>query len=69
MSKKHVVFIVLLTVAAMLVWILGEILIIAVLKLSGKASIIWSIIMILVIIAISMWWCFKDESGKNSRKW
>ena len=53
MSKKHVVFIVLLTVAAMLVWILGEILIIAVLKLGGKASIIWSIIMILVIIAIS----------------
>ena len=68
MSKKHVVFIVLLTVAAMLVWILGEILIIAVLKLGGKASIIW-IIMILVIIAISMWRCFKDESGKNSRKW
>ena len=66
MSKKHVVFIVLLTVAAMLVWILGEILIIAVLKLGGKASIIWSIIMILVIIAISMWRCFKDESGKNS---
>ncbi len=58
MSKKHVVFIVLLTVAAMLVWILGEILIIAVLKLGGKASIIWSIIMILVIIAISMWRCF-----------
>lgn len=69
MSKKHVVFIVLLTVASMLVWILGEILIIAVLKLRGKASIIWSIIMILVIIAISMWRCFKDESGKNSRKW
>ncbi len=69
MSKKHVVFIVLLTVAAMLVWILGEILIIAVLKLGGKASIIWSIIMILVIIAISMWRCFTDESGKNSRKW
>ena len=69
MSKKHVVFIVLLTVAAMLVWILGEILIIAVLKLGGKASIIWSIIMILVIIAISMWRCFEDESGKNSRKW
>ena len=69
MSKKHVVFIVLLTVAAMLVWILGEILIIAVLKLGGKASIIWSIIMILVIIAISMLRCFKDESGKNSRKW
>ena len=60
MSKKHVVFIVLLTVAAMLVWILGEILIIAVLKLGGKASIIWSIIMILVIIAISMWRCFTD---------
>lgn len=69
MSKKHVVFIVLLTVVAMLVWILGEILIIAVLKLSGKASIVWSVIMIAVIIAISMWRCFKDESGKNSRKW
>lgn len=69
MSKKHVVFIVLLTVAAMLVWILGEILIIAVLKLSGKASIVWSVIMIAVIITISMWRCFKDESGNNSRKW
>ena len=69
MSKKHVVFIVLLTVAAMLVWILGEILIIAVLKLGGKASIVWSVIMIAVIIVISMWRCFKDESGKNSRKW
>ncbi len=69
MSKKHVVFIVLLTVVAMLVWILGEILIIAVLKLSGKASIVWSVIMIALIIAISMWRCFKDESGKNSRKW
>lgn len=69
MSKKHVIFIVLLTVAAMLVWILGEIVIITVLRMGIRATVVWSIIMIAVVIALSMWRCFKDESGKNSRKW
>lgn len=67
MSKKHLVFIIILTISAMLLWILGEILIVAVFKLSGKASIFWTAFMIIAVIALSLWKGLKDDS--NSRKW
>lgn len=69
MNKKHVGFIIALTIAAMLIWIIGEVLIVAVFKLSGKASVGWTIFMIVVTLAVSLWKGLRDESGKNSRKW
>jgi hypothetical protein len=69
MNKKHVGFIVLMTVVAMLIWIIGEILIITVLNMGSKATITWSIIMIVLTIAVSMWRGLKDENKNNSRKW
>ncbi len=69
MSKKHLGFIVALTFAAMLIWILGEVLIVAVFKMSGKASVVWTAFMLIATIAISLWKGMRDESGKNSRKW
>ena len=49
MNKKHVGFIIALTIAAMLIWIIGEVLIVAVFKLSGKFSVGWTIIMICLL--------------------
>lgn len=69
MNKKHVGFIIALTIAAMLIWIIGEVLIVAVFKLGGKFSVGWTIIMIVVTLAVSLWKGLKDESDKNSRKW
>lgn len=69
MSKKHLGFIVALTIIAMLLWIAGEILIVAVLKLSGTASIWWTVFMVVATVVISVWKGFKDDSDKNSRKW
>ncbi len=69
MSKKHITFIILLTVIAMLVWIVGEVLIVAVFKLGTKASIFWSIFMVVAILAISVWRGLKDDNDKNSKKW
>ncbi len=69
MSKKHLVFIILLTISAMLLWILGEVLIVAVFNLGGKASVGWTVFMVVATVAISLWKGMKDDSGKNSRKW
>ncbi len=69
MTKKHLAFIIILTIADMLIWIVGEILIIAVFKLGGRASIIWTIIMVILTFLISLWKGLRDESSKNSRKW
>ena len=69
MNKKHVVFIILLTIAAMLIWILGEILIAFILSLGTKASVGWTVIMLIATLAVSIWRCCRDESEKNSRKW
>ncbi len=69
MSKKHLGFIIALTIIAMLLWIAGEILIVAVLKLSGTASIWWTVFMVVATVVISVWKGFKDDNDKNSRKW
>lgn len=69
MSKKHLVFIILLTISAMLIWILGEVLIVAVFKMGGKASVVWTVFAVAATVAISLWKGMKDDSGKNSRKW
>lgn len=69
MSKKHLGFIVALTIIAMLLWIAGEILIVAVLKLSGTASIWWTVFMVVATVVISVWKGFKDDNDRNSRKW
>lgn len=69
MNRKHVGFIILLTVAAMLIWILGEFIIAFMLDLGAKASVGWTVIMLIATLAVSIWRCCRDESGKNSRKW
>lgn len=69
MTKKHLVFIIILTIVNMLIWIIGEILIVAVFKFKGNASLIWTIIMVVLTLLISLWKGLRDESDKNSRKW
>lgn len=69
MSKKHLGFIVILTIVAMLLWIAGEVLIVAVLGLSGTASIWWTVFMVVATITISVWKGFKEDNDDNSRKW
>lgn len=69
MNGKHVAFIVLLTIVAMIVWVIGEVLIVAVFNLGGKASVGWTVVMIVVTLAISVWRGLKDDNDSNSRKW
>lgn len=69
MSKKHLGFIVALTIIAMLLWIGGEVLIVAVFNLGGKASIWWTVFMVVATVVISVWKGFKDDNDQNSRKW
>lgn len=69
MTKKHLIFIIILTLIAVLLWIVGEILIITVFHLGGKASVFWTILMIATTLGISLWKGLKDENEKNSRKW
>jgi hypothetical protein len=69
MSKKNVAFIVLLTITAMIIWIIGEVLIVAVFNFGGKASVGWTVIMIVVTLAVSIWRGLKDDNDNNSRKW
>lgn len=69
MNSKLLKFIVLMTIIAVLVWIAGEVVIIAVLKLGGVASIIWSIAALAGTLAISVWKSFKMENNKNDRNW
>lgn len=69
MTKKHLVFIILLTIAAMLIWIAGEVVIVMYFK-SGKAvSVIWTVLMTALTLGLSLWKGLKDENEKNSRKW
>lgn len=69
MTKKHLAFIIILTFAAMLVWILGEVVIVTVFHFGGKASVFWTIFVIAATMGISLWKGLKDDSGQNDRKW
>ena len=69
MDSKLLKFIILMNIVSVLIWIAGEIVIVAVLGLGGMASIIWSVVMLGVIIALSMWKSFKKDDDENSRKW
>lgn len=69
MNSKLLKFIVLMTIIAVLIWIAGEVVIVAYLKLGGVASIIWSVLMLVVTLAISVWKSFKMENNKNDRDW
>lgn len=73
MGKKQVRFIVLLTIAAFFVWTLGVILIGFVFDLGGTAAMIWTVIMIIATLVLSVFkCCFDDKNSKrrkNSRKW
>ena len=69
MDSKLLKFIILMNIVSVLIWIAGEIVIVAVLGLGGMASIIWSVVMLGVIIALSMWKSFKKDDDENSIKW
>lgn len=69
MDSKLLKFIILMNVISVLIWLAGEIIIVAVLGLSGIASIVWSVVMLCIIIALSMWKSFKKDNDENSRKW
>ncbi len=69
MNKKQVAFIVMLTIIAMIIWIVGEFLIVAVFNLGGKASVGWTVAMIVFTLSISVWRGLKDDDDSNSRKW
>jgi|MucameStandDraft_1065616.scaffolds.fasta_scaffold18769_2 hypothetical protein len=73
MSKKQVKFIVLLTIAAFAVWTVGVILIGFVFDLGGTAATVWTVIMIIATLMLSVFKCCFDGKNskrrKNSRKW
>ena len=69
MNSKLLKFIILMTIIVVFVWIAGEVVIIALLKLSGIASIVWSIAMLVAAIGISLYKSFKNENDKNDRNW
>lgn len=73
MSKKQVRFIVLLTVAAFVIWMVGVILIGFVFDLGKSAAMIWTVIMIIATLVLSVFkCCYNDKNSKrrkNSRKW
>lgn len=69
MNSKLLKYIIFMTIIVVFVWIAGEVLIVAVMKLSGTASIVWSIAMLIVAIALSVYKSFKSENDKNDRNW
>ena len=69
MNSKLLKYIILMTIIVVLAWIVGEILIVAVMKLPGIASIVWSIAMLIVAIGLSLYKSFKSENDKNDRNW
>ncbi len=69
MDRKLFVFIVLATIITTLVWIGGEVLIIWVLKLGGRASVIWSIIAVVGLISLNVWRSLRSDNNKNNRNW
>lgn len=69
MNSKLLKFIVIMTIIAVLIWIAGEIVIVAFLKLGGVASIIWSVLMLVGTLVLSIWKSFKMENNKNDRDW
>lgn len=69
MNPKLLKFIILMTIIVVLIWIAGEIVIIAFLKLSGIASIVWSIAMIIAAISISLYKSLGNDKNKNDRNW
>ena len=69
MNPKLLKYIILMTIIAVFVWIVGEVMIVAVMKLSGTASIIWSILMLAAAIGLSLYKSFKIENDKNDRNW
>ena len=69
MTPKLLKFIILMTIIVVLIWIAGEIVIIAFLGLSGVASIVWSIAMIIAAISISLYKSLGNDKNKNDRNW
>ena len=69
MDRKLFVFIVLATIITVLIWIGGEVLIIWVLKLGGKASVVWSIVAVVGLISLNIWRSVRKDNDHNKRNW
>jgi hypothetical protein len=73
MTKKQVLTIFLLTLAAFAVLIVGEIIIGLVFNLGRKVSVVWALFVVIADLALNVFvCCFNDKDSKrkkNSRKW
>lgn len=61
MNKKQVKFIVLLTISAFMIWLVGELIIGLLLDLKGICSVVWIIIAVVATCTISVVHSFKND--------
>ena len=69
MDPKLYKFVVLMTVISVLVWIGGEVLIVAVMKLGTLPSVIWSVFMFGSLITVNIARALKNDDDENKRNW
>lgn len=69
MSKKDVVFTIGLTILMGVIWIVGELIMGLWIAVIPKAHILWTSLIIILTLVISVWHSFKnDESGIKDPK-
>ncbi len=69
MDPKLFRFVVLMTFITVFVWIIGEVVIVALLKLGTLLSIIWTTFMIGSLLVINIARALKDDDDQNKRNW
>ena len=69
MDPKLYKFVVLMTFISVLVWIGGEVLIVAVMKLGTLPSVIWSVFMFGSLITVNIARALKNDDDENKRNW
>ena len=69
MDPKLFRFVVLMTFITVFVWIIGEVVIVALLKLGTLPSIIWTTFMIGSLLVINIARALKDDDDQNKRNW
>lgn len=69
MDPKLFKFVVLMTFISVLVWIGGEVLIVAVMKLGTLPSVIWSVFMFGSLITVNIARALKNDDDENKRNW
>lgn len=67
MDTKLIKFIILVSIASVFVWILGEVLIGLVIELDMTISIIWAVIVVIAALALTIYKGLKNDD--DDRKW